>query len=263
MAVRTNQRRDEIVRVAQVEGTADVQALADRFEVSASTIRRDLATLNDAGRLMRVHGGAVPGSRDAGGVEPSLRQRIGEDFEAKQAIARWCAAQIEPGEHVVLDAGSTVAALAHELRGRRDLVVCTTSLGVLDEVRGSGLEVRCTGGSLREVSQAFVGPITEAVLDRMTFDRAFLGADSVDARRGICEADLQQARLKELMAGRSRTTYVLAHESKLGRSPFHAWARLPQGWTLVTDTSGEQLDPFRSEGIRTVDATAADQQRPA
>ena len=61
----------------------------------------------------------------------------------------------------------------------------------------------------------------------MTFDRAFLGADGVTADRGICEADLQQTRLKELMVRRADNVYVLAHAAKLGRAPFHAWAQLP------------------------------------
>ena len=146
-----------------------------------------------------------------------------------------------------------MAALAHRLRDRAGLTITTTSLAVLDELAGAeGLTVHCLGGTLRPLSQALVGPIAENALDRMSFDRAFLGADSVDAERGICEADLAQSRLKELMAQRCTHVYLLAHAAKLGRRPFHAWTRLGSNWTLVTTGRDEQVAPFRDRGIRVV-----------
>jgi DeoR/GlpR family transcriptional regulator of sugar metabolism len=142
---------------------------------------------------------------------------------------------------VLLDAGSTVGALAHELRGLQDLTVVTTSLTVVAELAGSAVTVVCLGGTLRPLSQAFIGPLAEAALERLSFDRIFLGADGVSARDGICEAELEQTRLKELMARRSGQIYVLAHAEKLERRPFHAWAKLPEKWTLVTDDAADPV----------------------
>lgn len=70
----------------------------------------------------------------------------------------------------------------------------------------------------------------------------------------LCEADLRQTRLKELMARQAAQVYVLAHAEKLGHAPFHAWAALPSGWTLVThqDATPDQTTPFRDRGIRVV-----------
>lgn len=246
----SRQRREEIVRLAETSDLASVPRMAERFSVSASTIRRDLARLESSGRLARTYGGAMATNTHA---EPSLQQRIGEAFAEKLAIARWAAQQVEPGESVVLDAGSTVAALAHRLRDRANVTISTTSLTVLSELSGAeGLTVHCLGGTVRAVSQALVGPIAESALERMSFDRAFLGADSVDAERGICEADLAQSRLKEVMAQRSSHVYLLAHGAKLGRRPFHAWTRLAPGWTLVTTGSEAQVVPFRERGIHVV-----------
>ena len=185
----SRQRRAEIIRFAETSGPASVTELAEHFAVTASTIRRDLAQLESAGQLARTYGGAM--ATPAHG-ESSLQQRLGEAFAEKLAIARWAAQQIEPGDAVVLDAGSTVAALAHRLRDRADLTISTTSLAVLDELNGAdgGPTVHCLGGTLRPVSQALVGPIAESALDRMSFDRAFLGADSVDAERGSLVASL-------------------------------------------------------------------------
>ena len=110
------------------------------------------------------------------------------------------------------------------------------------------------GGRLRPLSQGFVGPLTEASLERMTFDRAFMGTDGVTADSGICEADLTQTRQKELMMRRAEHVYVLAHAAKLGQRPFHAWALMPDRWTLVTDASADRAEVarFRDHGVEVV-----------
>jgi DeoR/GlpR family transcriptional regulator of sugar metabolism len=250
--IRSFQRQEEIVRLATTTVVTSVDELSARLSVSPSTIRRDLAKLQSRGRLTRTFGGAMALQPHA---EDSLRQRVQQAFNAKRGIARWAAQQIRSGETILLDTGSTVAALAHQLRPARGLTVATTSLGVLQELsRVESIHVECLGGTLRHVSEGFVGPLAEAALERMTFDRAFLGADGITAEDGICEADLQQTRLKELMARRSARTYVLAHAAKLGLRPFYAWAPLPQGWTLVTDDSVNPvaLPPFLAHGANVI-----------
>ncbi|QWB27482.1 MULTISPECIES: DeoR/GlpR family DNA-binding transcription regulator [Streptomyces] len=248
-------RRDRIVHLATTTGLASVEELSQLFGVTASTIRRDLAKLTTDGRLARTYGGAMA---LAAHPEASLRQRVGEAFEAKQAIARWAAAQVRPGETLLLDAGSTVGALAHELRTAEDLTVATTGLTALQALSDvETVHVECLGGTLRPLSQGFVGPLTEAALERLTFDRVFLGTDGISPELGICEADLRQTRLKELMARRADHVYVLAHAAKLGRRPFHAWTALCEGWTLVTDDTADPavLAELRARGVATVTTT--------
>ena len=242
-------RREEIYHLAVTTGLASVEELSRRFAVTASTIRRDLADLNAQGKLARTYGGAVALGAHP---EPSLRQRTGEAFEQKHAIAAWAAAEVKDGENILLDGGSTVGAMAHALRDRENLSVATPGINTLQELADSpGIQVDCLGGRLRGVSQTFVGPIAEAALERMSFDRVFLGADAVTADAGLCEADQAQTRLKELMARRSDTVYVLADSTKLGKRPFHAWVRLPAPWILVTDDRAdpEQVELFRKSGV--------------
>jgi DeoR/GlpR family transcriptional regulator of sugar metabolism len=193
----SRRRRDEIVRLATTSGLASVEELSRTFGVTASTIRRDPALLTSEGRLARTYGGAMA---LAAHPETSLRQRIGEAFAAKRAIAR--AAEVRPGETVLLDAGSTVGALAHELRRTPGLTAVTVGLTALAELGDAeSVTVHCLGGTMRPLSQGFVGPLAEAALERVTFDRAFLGGVTAE---GLCEADLAQTRLKELMARRAR-----------------------------------------------------------
>ncbi len=248
MAKKTELRRAQIVTQAAEIGLTNVADLAEQFGVTASTIRRDLAQLSESGLLARTYGGAL-----SPGVHPesSLREREGEGFEAKAAIAAWAASQIGDDETLLLDAGSTVALAARRLPGVAGLTVATTSIPVITALQNRPeITLLTLGGRYRELSQAFVGPLTEATLDRLSFDRLFLGTDGVSADGRICEAELEQTRLKELMAARTRNVYVLAHSAKLGAAPFDSWARLATSWTLVTDDGADPdfLDRFSAEG---------------
>ncbi|SEE75048.1 DeoR/GlpR family DNA-binding transcription regulator [Ruania alba] len=258
MASKTERRREEIVARAAAMGLANVDDLAARFDVTASTIRRDLALLSRSGRLARTYGGAIAPSDRA---ETSLLQREREGFDAKSAIARWAAAQVQAKESILLDAGSTVALLARQLPTLDAVTVTTASVPVISLLRSRpDLNLVSLGGRLRELSDAFVGPLTEQNLERLTFDRLFLGTDGVSTDGAICEAELDQTRLKELMARQSRHVYVLAHSAKLGRAPFHSWARIEQPWTLVTDDGADPdfLKAFRSDEREVVLTSAVD-----
>lgn len=256
MAVRESEaRRSEIVRLARSSGLASVEELSAQFGVTPSTIRRDLSQLTAQGLIARTYGGAIALGRQQ---EPSLRQRAMEGFEAKRAIARWAAEQVEPGETILLDAGTTVGAMGEFLRDVEDLVVVTAGLTALEALADADdVRVECIGGTLRHLSQGFIGPLAEATLQRLTFDRAFLGADAVTADLGICEAELVQTRLKEIMIERAEMVYVLAHAEKLGRKPFHAWAPIPPGATLITDqhATHDQTRPFEKAGLHVVRAS--------
>jgi DeoR/GlpR family transcriptional regulator of sugar metabolism len=252
--LRSGPRRDRIVQLAASNGLTSVEELSATFGVTPSTIRRDLALLTTQGKLARTYGGALS-------LEPhpeaSLRQRLGEAHAAKRAIAAWAAEQIVPGESILLDGGSTTAALAQAIVRLHHLTVATIGLPALEvlvEAEPEGLEIVLLGGRLRPMSQSFVGPVAEQALERMTFDRAFMGADGVRADRGINEKDLEQTRLKELMMARADHVYVLAHGSKIGDAPFHAWAVMPARWTLVTDAtaSPEALSAFSDKGVEVV-----------
>lgn len=235
------QRRQHILTRLRT-GALDVEALSDELGVSASTIRRDLARLAAEGHVLRTYGGAaVP--------EQSAQVRAHVNPTEKRAIARLAAQFVQPGDTVLLDAGTTTGALAAELAQRENLHVITNGLNAITALAGApSVELTVLGGQMRQISFGTVGPSAEHTLRRLTATRAFLGGDGVVAGRGICEANEAQASLKELMATQAREVYVLADADKLGRAASPAWALLPERWTLITDVraSEEQLAPFKA-----------------
>lgn len=253
MRMRASERREEIVRMALSNGLASVEELSRAFDVTASTIRRDLSALEKSNRLARTYGGviaATPLHR-----ELSLRERSVEAYRSKDAIGRAAAALVAPGETILLDAGTTTARVAAHLRATTPLSVVTNGLTPFRELEGMDeIELSLLGGRYRETSQSFVGPMAEAALERWYFDAVFLGADAVTAERGLCEATAEQTRLKELMARTGARVYLAVHSTKIGVSPFNAWVQLGVPWTLVTDAeaSEDQLAPFRSRGVEVI-----------
>ncbi len=231
-----------------------VDELAERYDVSLSTVRRDLATLSAEGEVVRTYGGALaqaPG-------EQSLHEREHLDVSQKAAIAREAQRFVGPGQLLLMDAGTTVGALAERLASYDGVTVVTNGLTTLHALEdAAGVELVVLGGSVRHVSLGMVGPIAEASLAGLTADVAFLGADGVVAGRGICEGTAEQAALKRGMAGAARTVVVLASAGKLGNASSNWWTPLNPPWTLVTDdrATEQQLAPFRDAGADVVVAS--------
>ncbi|MGW0082305.1 DeoR/GlpR family DNA-binding transcription regulator [Streptomyces sp. NPDC003393] len=246
-------RRREIRDLLQVRPLS-VTELAERYGVSESTIRRDLTRLSDSGEIVRTYGGAL----SSGSEEQPLKEREGIARVEKEAIARAAEAHVKGCRLILLDAGTTVGALASRLATHHELTVATpglTSVGILAGM--PGIELIVLGGSVRPMSLGMVGPLAESAVARLTADAVFLGADGVVAGRGICEARPEQASLKQLMVERSREAYVLVHSEKLGREESHWWTTFTRPWTLITDAGATeaQLAPFREDPLCTVELT--------
>jgi DeoR/GlpR family transcriptional regulator of sugar metabolism len=228
--MRPRERREVVLREV-LSGNGHVDELSARLGVSESTIRRDLQRLVDEGHVMRTYGGAVAG----GGIEPSLDEKAQAQRAEKAAIAAVAAAEVQPGETVILDAGSTTGALAWELRRHDGLTVFANGLNaVVTFYEHQSVRLIVIGGLLRTLTQSMVGPLAEESLRRVYADRAFLGANGLTVEHGISSPTDAQSRLKGLMAEHAREVYVLADHTKLGALPFPSLTPLRLDYTLIT-----------------------------
>ncbi len=250
MSMRSKERHARLLEALNA-GEIDVDDLARRFDVSASTVRRDLQHLSQNNSVRRTYGGAILTGHV---TETTLEQRLAVQGKQKQAIARAAIDLVEDGDTLILDAGSTVAAFGRLLLQRR-LRVITNNLALLPFLaKAPSIELVVLGGALRSTSMSTMGPLAQEALRRMTADRAIMSADGVVGGRGLCEADLDQVALKSLMIEQSSEVIVLADAGKLGRAEQRAWAPLPPHWTLVTDAgaSDEQRERLTAAGARVI-----------
>lgn len=244
----TKARHDELVALLR-EGVTSVETLSARVGVSVSTVRRDLTHLQQEGRIARTYGGAI--------VREALQERSFNESEQinralKSAIASRALELVPERGTVFLDAGTTCLALARLLEQRAPLTVVTRGLeAALLLARTPEVTVVMVGGEVRPLSHGVVGPLSAIALDRLGFDVAFLGTDVVSAEHGPGEPTVEESYVKELAATRAGRVCVLADSSKLSSAHVAAWAKLPPGWTLITDTQADDdiVGTFEAGGV--------------
>ena len=234
------ERQHAIAALVTDRGRVAVTEVAERFGVTTETVRRDLAVLERAGMLRRVHGGAVPtGALSL--VEPGLGERHGSRSEHKRKIAA-AALDLLPDADgsVLLDGGSTTAALADLLPVERRLLVATNSVPISARLSAApGVTLHVLGGRVRGITQTAVGESTIRALEHLRVDVAFLGANGITARHGFSTPDETEAATKRAMAGAAQRTVVLADSSKLGREHLVRFAAVDDVDVLVTDSEAD------------------------
>jgi DeoR/GlpR family transcriptional regulator of sugar metabolism len=221
-------RQRDILRTLQQARQVDVTELAQQFGVSGMTIRRDLAELDEAGQLQRVHGGAIIRRAPAYGSRASTRA------PEKAAIARAVADLVEPGAAVGIDSGTTCHAVAAELANRSDLTVVTNALSAAITVREGGSRVIVLGGLLTP-ELSLVNPGTVQEPPQVHLDLLILGCGGLSVDRGITYFDPTEVEVRRMLAGLADRIVVAADHSKFERKMAMVLGPLDLIDVLVTD----------------------------
>jgi len=249
------ERQQEILRLARVEGRVDVATLADTLNVTAETIRRDLTTLERAGVLRRVHGGAIPVERI--GFEPAVATRDAVLTVEKERIAKAALAELPEDGAIILDAGTTTARLAQALPIDRELTVVVNS-PVLATMLASraNINVLLLGGRLRGRTLATVDDWALRPLNDLYVDVAFLGANGCSVERGLTTPDPAEAAVKRAMIAAARRTILLADHTKIGNDYLARFGQLADLDLLITDTGldDDLVTDVEAAGVRVIRA---------
>lgn len=211
-----NIRQREILDLARVTGRVAVEELAEKFDVTLQTIRRDLGELSDQGMLDRVHGGAVLRS-GVSNIGYEERRRMHDD--AKAAIARACAREIPDNCSVIINLGTTTEAVARELLNHRNLTVITNNMNVANIlVQNESCDIMVAGGALRRSDGGLVGDLTTEFMAQFKPDYAIIGTSALDGDGDLLDFDMAEVRVSRAIAGLARKTILVTDISKLERS---------------------------------------------
>ncbi|MEF1184412.1 DeoR/GlpR family DNA-binding transcription regulator [Vibrio sinaloensis] len=209
----TQLRRHAISNLVNEKGEVSVEELSVQFSTSEVTIRKDLASLEKNGQLLRRYGGAIALPKEV--VNDELNQHVSI---RKNELAEAAAKLIREHNRIVIDSGSTTGALIKQLDGMRGLVVMTNSLTVANALNELESEptLLMTGGTWDAHSESFQGQVAESVLRSYDFDQLFIGADGVDLERGTTTFN-ELVGLSKVMAEVSREVIVMVESEKIGR----------------------------------------------
>lgn len=245
-------RYPEILNIARREGKVTVEGLAARLGVTVQTIRRDLTDLADAGRLERVHGGAILPS---GTSNLAYEQRRNLHREAKEAIARTCAAAIPDDCSLFLNIGTSTEAVATGLLTHRNLLVVTNNMNVANILTANpDCQIVVTGGQLRRSDGGLVGKLTGEAIAQFKFDLAVIGCSALDEDGDILDFDTQEVAASQTILAQARRVFLVADHSKLKRSAPARIGSLRSIDTIYTDQPlpGALASRCRDWGVRVV-----------
>ncbi|WP_100402828.1 DeoR/GlpR family DNA-binding transcription regulator [Bacillus sp. FJAT-42315] len=221
MSVISEERKRMILEKLEVKGKVKVADLADEFAVSTETIRRYLEDLDKSQKLKKVYGGAVKATNSPL-IEPSMFERKILNIDEKKRIAYKAATFINNGDVILIDEGSTTLQLVPYLLHIKDLTIITNSFEFANQLIAATNkklfdgEIIFIGGMISSKHFRTAGPMSQEILNHLSFEKAFISVDAVLPSFGISSYDLEKARLSEMMMKQAKQTFVLADHSKIG-----------------------------------------------
>ena len=246
----TKQRRHTIMQLLQEQGEVSVEQLVQLFDISEVTIRKDLSALETNGFLLRKYGGAILMPKEI--MDESENNEL---TKRKLVIAKAAAERIRDHNRIIVDSGSTTAALIKQLNLKQGLVVMTNSISVATELRALENEptLLMTGGTWDTRSESFQGKVAEQVLRSYDFDQLFIGADGIDLARGSTTFN-ELVGLSQVMAEVSREVVVMVESQKIGRKMPNLELTWQQIDVLITDTGLSEQDKqaILSHGVEVI-----------
>ena len=244
----TRERKSHILDVLRRDRRVVAKAVSRELGLSEDTIRRDLRELAGEGLLQRVHGGALPASP----ATASLAVRRGVSTEGKTAIGRAAARMVQPGQLVMVDGGTTAAALVRHLAADLEATVVTHSPEIAVALADhAGVAVELIGGRLFKHSMVAVGATAAEAIGRVRADIYFMGVTGLHPELGLTTGDREEAAIKRALSRQAAETVVLASREKLGAaSPFQV-TTLDEVDVIIVEAGvqPDEIDPFRQAGV--------------
>ena len=234
------------------EGRVDVVDIANRLGVAQETIRRDLRTMETAGKLQRVHGGAV--RIDAGplAIRNTIDSPDGDDLELSTRV--WLS--LPRRGSILIGTGRLTLALAYAIVGsppeETGLTVVTNSLdSAIVLSRASRLEVYNIGGTVSPVTRAQEGDWAVQEMKRLHVDVSVVCPAGISVERGLTQATPAAAAVSQVEVSCGDRVIALASSATLGTSAFVQFATLDQVDLIAVAGSPSRavLEPFAERGI--------------
>lgn len=227
------ERKIHILNKLNEQKSATIDELSKIFKVSASTIRRDLSSMENSGLVKRTHGGVI--LVDTVKSNLSYSDKATKNYDLKLAIAKKAASLIQDNQIIALNTSTITTLLAGNLKAK-NLTVVTNSLSVLNVLKDrSDYKLIALGGVFMPSSQSYEGPTTISQINSLHFDTVFYGVNGIDLEFGISSTSEIDASGKLAMIKRSNNNYVLCENLKFDKCSLFKISNLDYCTGIITD----------------------------
>lgn len=229
-----SERHQFILSKLQQAGYVNVMDLCNELNVSSVTIRKDLKLLEDKNLLFRTHGGASMTNPYT--VDRPVNEKEKLQASEKTKIGMAAAQMVEPDDSIIIASGTTVLALAKNIKPLGNLTVITSALNVaLELLAHQNAEIIQLGGILRRTSSSTTGTYAQAMLADFFCSKLFLGVDGIDIEYGLTTTSVVEAHLNRQMIKTSQKVIVLTDSTKFGRRGFGRICGIEEVNQIITD----------------------------
>ncbi|RON52674.1 DeoR/GlpR family DNA-binding transcription regulator [Pseudomonas frederiksbergensis] len=247
-------RRQKILLILERDGKVMASELSQHFAVSEDTIRRDLAELDSAGLVQRVHGGALPRPKDTG---KDFFTRVGETDEVKSYLAQLAARYVKDGQIVIFDSGSTTLQIARSLPSDITITAVTASpIIAIALAEYKGIKVILAGGQLNPATMCASGHETLRLLQGVKADLLFTGVCAIHPEVGISSLHFDEVPVKQAMLDSAAHVIAVSMADKLGAVEPFVVAPCRRIQTLITERhlASGNVEDYQRLGIEVVQA---------
>lgn len=224
-------RRKQIVQIIMEKGHIEVRELADQFQVTTETIRKDLLELDKQNIVKKGHGDATISSTYQ---ENTFNMKVHSHEDMKQRIARKAVALVPEEGVVMIDSGTTAMQVAKLLNLRTGLTIITNSLSAAQILANTKNQLLVIGGELRIKSQSFVGSWTSSILANVFADISFIGCDGFN-ENGPSIRSYRELQIKQLLLSQAQKSVLICDSSKMRLRGLYTFAEYSAFDCLITD----------------------------
>lgn len=233
------ERETAIIEYLTKHKEASVPELCSALFVSEPTVRRDLATLNTMGKIIRTHGGAMLRGELGENLPLSMRER--ENSEAKSVIGKKCIELINDGDTVMVDGSSSALALLEELGDKKSVVVITNSAKAPLILARTSVKTFVTGGELAADSCVYVGSYAEDFLRSFNADICFFSVRTLTREGLLTDNAIAENCVRRVMMSRSKKSVLLLDSGKIGEPCINTLCNLEDVDFVVSESNLSHL----------------------
>ncbi|MEI8217181.1 MAG: DeoR/GlpR family DNA-binding transcription regulator [Eubacteriales bacterium] len=247
-----SERQNKFISLLASKEIVTISEFIKEFGISIETVRRDLNILEKEDKIEKVYGGAR--LKDSILKEPAFENRMSSRLVEKEWIGRKCSEFINDGDCIFIDSGSTTYQISKYIKTKKNLIIITNSIPVINELMDTDFEIIIIGGKIRQFERSIVTYDYMFNFTKLNIQKCFIGAGGITPENGISDFDIQEAATRSIIIKRSKEVFVAADSSKFGKDVIINIAPLLKINYIVTDSALDEniVNSYNNSNVKII-----------